>query len=107
MVVLSKCVTSFAALSTLLATVMGSPIESKEHLEARQSNFYPITGPSVGGVQPRLEIRTLAKDPIMLNLLMLSLIKFHAMDQKDKLSYYQLSGTYLPKGILPAVNRIY
>lgn len=92
MAVFSNSIIAIAALASLFTGVAGSPMRN---LEERQSgSFFTVTGAKSGGVQPRLEIRTLARDPIMMNLYFLAMKEFQAIDYKDKLSYYQLSGTH-------------
>ena len=94
MVVLSKPVAVLAALSTFFASVLSSPIGSaSEGLESRQTGqYYAITGVKVGGVQPRLEIRDLQKQPEQWNLFLLALARFQAADQNNRESFYQIAG---------------
>jgi tyrosinase len=47
------------------------------------------------GVQPRREIRDLEKDAELWNMYMLALSRFQAMDQREKISYYQVAGTHI------------
>jgi tyrosinase len=88
MSVLSKSVVALIALAASITPSLGAP------LEARQRNFFPITGPSVGGVQPRLEIRDVQANAEYFNLFILAIKRFQDMNQDDKLSYFQISGMY-------------
>lgn len=56
---------------------------------------FAITGVKVGGVQSRLEIRTMAnQQPMMFNLYILALQKFQQEPQDNTLSYYQILGIH-------------
>ena len=90
MAILSKPFTILTALAASLVPALAAPLEN---LEARQGGFYPINGPSVGGVQPRLEIRDVQTNAEMFNLFILATKRFQEMKQDDKLSYFQISGT--------------
>lgn len=89
MAVLSKPFVLLTALTASLVPTLGAPVDN---LEARQGGFYPINGPEVGGVQPRLEIRDVQSNPEMFNLFILATKRFQDMKQTDKLSYFQISG---------------
>ena len=93
MVVLSKPV---AAIALFISSVIAIPFAAPDSLESRQTagSFYAITGVKVGGVQPRLEIRELQKLPEQWNLYILALTRFMAMDQKQRESFYQVSGMF-------------
>ena len=98
MVVLSK-LASVVTFSVLLANVFGSPVPSPDPdasniLEARQNNFFAVTGVS-GSVQSRLEIRSLQQDATSWNLFLLAMQSFMAVDQRTRESYFQISGKEL------------
>lgn len=81
------------ALSFLLSSVIASPLSKPENLKAR-AGTYAITGVQDGGVQPRLEIRSLAADPTQWNLFLLAMIAYQGSDQSDLLSFYQIAGMF-------------
>jgi len=69
------------------------PFSSAEILQPRDST-YAIQGVQDGGIQPRLEIRQLASDPVMWNLYLLAIIQYQSIDQEQELSYYQIAGEF-------------
>ncbi|ESZ90589.1 hypothetical protein SBOR_9022 [Sclerotinia borealis F-4128] len=81
------------ALSFLLGSVIASPISKPENLEARAST-YAITGVQDAGIQPRLELRSLAANPIQWNLFLLAMISYQEADQSQLLSFYQIAGIH-------------
>ncbi|KAI9644994.1 hypothetical protein NHQ30_007029 [Ciborinia camelliae] len=86
-------VQSLGALAFLITSVIASPLSKPEDLKAR-AGTYAITGTRDGGIQPRLEIRTLAADPIQWNLFLLAMIEYQRTDQDELLSYYQIGGIH-------------
>ncbi|KAF2471888.1 Di-copper centre-containing protein, partial [Lindgomyces ingoldianus] len=58
----------------------------------QSSSFFSVVGVQGTGVHPRLELRELEKDPETWNLFIQAMSRFQNMDQKDKLSYFQLAG---------------
>ena len=58
----------------------------------RQKSVQVVTGIQQFGIQPRLEIRQLEKNVDQFNIYLLGLVKFHATNQTDKLSYYNIAG---------------
>ena len=88
---------ALAAVSTLLPAVsVASPVASSLlRLAERQSDFFAITGVTEGGQQPRLNLRELQRNPEHKDLwaiYILALQSLQAVDQKDKLSWYQVAG---------------
>jgi len=58
-------------------------------------------GSGQGGPKPlRLEIRELQRNPDLWNLYILGLDRLQSVDQRELLSYYQLSGTKTPLSTL-------
>jgi len=51
-----------------------------------------VTGITGLGVQPRLEIRELQQNEDQWNLYLLGLARFQAVNESEKLSYYQIAG---------------
>lgn len=92
MAVLSRPFVKIVTLGAIFASSLAAPVEK---LKARQDGFFPVTGPAVGGVQPRLEIRDVSANADMYNLFNLALMRFQAMDQQEKLSYFQISGAFI------------
>lgn len=62
----------------------------------RDSAHFSVLGVKglVDGTHPRLEIRDLEKKEDQWNLFLLGLWRFQNMNQKDKLSYYQIAGMF-------------
>ncbi|KAF2020511.1 Di-copper centre-containing protein [Aaosphaeria arxii CBS 175.79] len=56
--------------------------------------YFSVVGVQGCGIHPRLELRELEKDPTMWNLFIQAMAKFQAMDQADKLSYFQVAGIH-------------
>ncbi|KAF2019200.1 Di-copper centre-containing protein [Aaosphaeria arxii CBS 175.79] len=81
----------FSVFSALCGSSFGAPFRA---LSARQEDFFPITGPAVGGIQPRLEIRDVEANGEMFNLFLLAIMRFKEMNQDDKISYFQVSGIH-------------
>jgi len=60
--------------------------------KADESSYFSVVGVQGTGVQPRQDIRELEKDTETWNMFLQALARFQAMDQKQKLSYYQVAG---------------
>ncbi|KAA8567299.1 hypothetical protein MFRU_007g03280 [Monilinia fructicola] len=86
-------VNRLVALSFLLSSIIASPLSKSENLKAR-ADTYAITGVQDGGIQPRLEIRSLAANPTQWNLFLLALIAYQGTDQSQLLSFYQIAGIH-------------
>jgi len=63
-----------------------------QSIQRRQGASTPVTGITVFGVQPRLEIRQLEQNVDQWNVYLLGLVRFHQANQSDQLSYYQIAG---------------
>lgn len=66
-------------------------------MEKRQGGFFSVLGMSGlgdNGLHPRLEIRELQKNTDQWNVYLLGLRRFQNVAQDDKLSYYQVAGTF-------------
>jgi tyrosinase len=60
---------------------------------SQDNEYWSVVGVQTGQVQPRRELRTLESQyPEQWNLFLHALSHFQAMDQNDKLSYFQLAG---------------
>ena len=81
------------ALSFLLSSIIASPLSTPENSKSR-AGTYAITGVLDSGIEPRLEIRTLAADPIQWNLFLLAMIQYQGADQSQMLSFYQIAGMF-------------
>lgn len=90
-------------LSVLLELSICSPLSQARTLERRQRSsigkrqgaYLPVVGAGAvgdGTIQPRLEIRELEKNADQWNVYLLGLLKFQKMDQREKLSWYQVAG---------------
>ncbi len=62
--------------------------------QASNTSIVPITGPTQGGVQPRLEIHQLQQNKDQWNIFLLAIAAFQAMDPSDSMSWYQISGIH-------------
>lgn len=92
--------------STIAGTVFSLPKHQVEEiqesrsdshlLDRRQSTnasgFAIVTGIQGTGIQPRLEIRQLERNADQWNLYLLGLMRFKAMNETEKLSFYQIAG---------------
>ncbi|KAF2857624.1 Di-copper centre-containing protein [Piedraia hortae CBS 480.64] len=63
-------------------------------LEPRQNSYVAVKGIVETGTKPRLEIRELEQNADQWNIYLLGLARFQAVDQSEKLSYYQISGLH-------------
>jgi tyrosinase len=81
---LSLLVTVQAALSNSSAPSCGAP--------KVDDSYFSVVGVQGTGIHPRQEIRDLEKDTETWNLYIQALARFQAMNEKDKTSYYQVSG---------------
>ncbi|KAK6385189.1 hypothetical protein LTR65_009590 [Meristemomyces frigidus] len=63
-------------------------------LQRRQGAFTSVTGITEFGIQPRLEIRQLEQNADQWNIYLLGLARFQAMNQTEKMSYYQIAGIH-------------
>ncbi|KAJ8071011.1 hypothetical protein OCU04_001362 [Sclerotinia nivalis] len=89
----SNLINRLGALTFLLSSVIASPLSNSGNLKARADTF-AITGVQDGGIQPRLEIRSLAANPTQWNLFLLAMIAYQGTEQSDLLSYYQIAGIH-------------
>lgn len=64
-------------------------------LQRRQSSLTLVTGITAFGVQPRLEIRELQQNADQWNIYLLGLVRWQAVNETEKLSYYQIAGECL------------
>ena len=58
------------------------------------NSFFSVVGVQGCGVQPRLELRDLEKDADLWNMFLMAMARFQAMDQNQKISYYQIAGIH-------------
>lgn len=86
---LAGLATTFSFLGSATAQNGSCPIPGN-----KPDEYWSVVGVQTGEIHPRLEIRMLERDhPDQWNLFLLALSHFQAMDQNDKLSYFQLAGT--------------
>jgi len=93
---------TFLSAASLLLLATASPVLSEDsndyaasngqRLQRRADNFTAVTGIIGQGVYPRLEIRELEQNADQWNIYLLGLVRFHQMNQTEKLSYYQIAG---------------
>jgi tyrosinase len=62
-------------------------------------SYFSVVGVQGTGVHPRQELRDLEKDTETWNMYLLALARFQAMDQNEKISYYQVAGMTTFKSI--------
>jgi tyrosinase len=55
--------------------------------------FFSVVGIQFTGIEPRRELRELEKDSEVWNMFLQALARFQAMDEKDKVSYFQIAST--------------
>ncbi|KAF2709225.1 Di-copper centre-containing protein [Pleomassaria siparia CBS 279.74] len=80
---------------SLLGTSQAASLGDGGSCSARQDDsFFSVVGVQGTGVQPRLELRELQKDTETWNLFIQAFARFQAMNQTDKLSYFQIAGIH-------------
>jgi tyrosinase len=55
-------------------------------------SYFSVTGVQGTGVHPRQELREVQKDTETWNIFLQAFARFQAMDEAEKLSYYQVAG---------------
>ena len=55
-------------------------------------SYFSVVGVQGTGIHPRQELRELEKDTELWNMFLQAFARFQAMDQADKVSYYQVAG---------------
>lgn len=83
--------------SCLLSTAAASPLSPKPKRQQSAGESLAVTGINQGDVQPRLEIRDLAKDEFQWNLFLLAMQRFQQMDQDERTSWYSVAGKSRPR----------
>lgn len=58
-------------------------------------SYFSVVGVQGTGVHPRQELRELEKDTALWNIFLQAFARFQAMDQSEKVSYYQIAGRSL------------
>ena len=61
-------------------------------VDDEDDSYVSVVGVQGTGIHPRMEIRQLEKDKVTWNLFVQAMARFQAMDQSDKLSYFQVAG---------------
>jgi len=59
-------------------------------------SYFSVVGVQVTGVHPRQELRELEKDSALWNIFLQAFARFQAMDQEEKVSYYNIAGRLHP-----------
>lgn len=83
--------------SCLLSAAAASPLGPKSKRQQSAGESLAVTGINQGDVQPRLEIRDLAKDEFQWNLFLLAMQRFQQMDQDERTSWYSVAGKSRPR----------
>jgi tyrosinase len=83
-----------ATLSLLVPTHAASSSSSGPSCGAPKADdsYFSVVGVQGTGVHPRQEIRDLEKDTETWNIFLQAFARFQAMDQNEKISYYQVAG---------------
>jgi tyrosinase len=55
-------------------------------------SFFSVVGVQGAGIYPRQELRELEKDTETWNIFLQAFARFQAMDQDEKISYFQIAG---------------
>ena len=62
-------------------------------------SYFSVVGVQGTGVHPRQELRELQKDRELWNIFLQAFSRFQAMDQSEKISYYQVAGMSVARNI--------
>lgn len=96
MVVLPSLAAIAAALTTLLSLATATPISPEESVQPRQNSYHVLQPLTDGGIQPRLDIREMERNPAYKEvwaLFLLAVERLKAADQQSKTSFYGIAGT--------------
>ncbi|KAF2866880.1 common central domain of tyrosinase-domain-containing protein [Massariosphaeria phaeospora] len=63
-------------------------------ISAQDDSYFSVVGVQGAGIYPRQELRELENDSETWNLFIQAFARFQAMDQSEKLSYYQIAGIH-------------
>lgn len=91
---LTRATATLSILSTAQAALSNSSSGASCSAPVPDNSFFSVVGVQGCGVQPRLELRDLEKDAELWNMFLLSMARFQAMDQNQKISYYQIAGIH-------------
>ncbi|PVI06884.1 Di-copper centre-containing protein [Periconia macrospinosa] len=97
MVVLPSIAVVTAISTTLLSLASASPVGPEKSIKARQNSYYVLQPVTDGGVQPRMDIRELERNPAykeVWTLFLLAVERLKAVDQQNKTSFYQVAGIH-------------
>lgn len=83
---------ALACVSLLFATAQSSPLQKRASYEI--TGVQSGRGPD-GSIPFRVEIRQLERNRDQWNLYLIGLRRMMDMDEGEKLSYYQIAGTYI------------
>ncbi|KAJ4295617.1 hypothetical protein N0V90_007630 [Kalmusia sp. IMI 367209] len=90
-------ITGFTSL-ILFTSTQAAPLSNGESCAAIQktdeSTYFSVVGVQGTGVHPRQELRELEKDAETWNLFLQAFARFQAMDQSDKVSYFQVAAIH-------------
>lgn len=97
MIVFSTLAAIAAASSNLLSFATATPISPEESIHTRQDSYYILQPLTDGGVQPRLEIREMERNPAYREvwaLFLLAVERLKVTDQQSKTSFYGIAGRF-------------
>lgn len=92
-----KSFSSFATFISLLMQAQAAFNSTGPSCSVAQADdsYFSVVGVQGTGVHPRQEIRELEKDTALWNIFLQAFARFQAMDQSEKVSYYQIAGRLL------------
>ncbi|KAH7396791.1 hypothetical protein DE146DRAFT_763956 [Phaeosphaeria sp. MPI-PUGE-AT-0046c] len=91
---LTQVTTTLSILSTSQAVLSNATSGPSCGAPIPDNSFFSVVGVQGCGVQPRLELRDLEKDTELWNMFLMAMVRFQAMDQNQKISYYQIAGIH-------------
>jgi tyrosinase len=87
--------TGLAALLSFLASAQAASNSTNGPscgVAKADDSYFSVVGVQGTGVHPRQELRELGKDTELWNIFIQAFARFQAMDQSQKISYYQVAG---------------
>jgi hypothetical protein len=94
-----KSLLSFTGLATLLSLLVNVQAVTNSTngpscgVAKADDSYFSVVGVQGTGVHPRQELRELQKDTELWNIFIQAFARFQAMDQDQKISYFQVAGT--------------
>ena len=97
------CVTIFSLLTAAQAASnstnsTNSTAGSSCKVAKAEDDYFSVVGVQGTGIHPRQELRELEKDTDLYNIFLQAFARFQAMDENEKISYYQVAGEIIVFG---------